>query len=74
MRVENEEIINIIERVSRIKFRRGLRNRGGREERKKKHARCGRTEDVIQRDTEAESNIPRQCNSTMYDVMNERSP
>jgi len=39
-----------------------------------KHARCGCTEDVIQHDTEAESNISRQCNLTMYDVMNERSP
>lgn len=81
MRAENEGIINIIERVSHIiKF---LTSRskvyaaegdggegGGGEE----TCLIRRTEDVIQRDTQAESNIPRRCNSTMYEVMNELSP
>lgn len=82
MRAENEGIINIIECVSRIKFPtprttfyaadgRGGGGGGGEEE---ETCLMRRTEDVIQRDTEAESNIPRRCNSTMYEVMNERSP
>lgn len=45
---------------------------GGEEERKETGL-MRRTEDVIQRDTEAESNVLRECNSTMHDVMNEHS-
>lgn len=70
MRIENEEIINNIERVLRIKFPAAaedahLRSRPGG---KRRHggkggvtlARCARrTEDAIQRDTVAESNVPR---------------
>lgn len=69
MRVGNEEIINTIERVPRIKFSYAVEDacvaRGGRggERGEERGNAClmRRTEDVIQRDTEAESNISRRC-------------